>query len=117
MKELEYVQHKLYKDLSKIGIYLNSNLKIKNYSKTQWGNYNPNTDTITIYVFAEKECMTLIEYGELFKTLLHEYVHSLEWGSSNWLRLKGVMHDPLFHRMYNYLENISVKAGIINENR
>lgn len=100
-----------------MGIDFTSSLELKPYSKSQWGNYNPNNDTITVYIFEEKECSNLIEYEELFKTLLHEYVHSVEWRNSNWKRLKGVMHDPLFHRIYNHLEKVAEKVGILSANK
>lgn len=115
MRELEYVRRRFMRDLNTMGIDLNSELVLRSYSKTQWGNYDPNTDRISIYVFQEKGCITLIPYSTLFKVLLHEYVHSLEWKSSVWVRLKGVMHDPLFYRIYNHLLDVSVKVGVLSE--
>lgn len=100
-----------------MGIDFTSSLELKPYSKSQWGNYNPNNDTITVYIFEEKECSNLIAYEELFKTLLHEYVHSVEWRNSNWKRLKGVMHDPLFYKIYNHLEKVAEKVGILSANK
>ena len=114
MSEFDYVKGRFNKDLSAMGISMSTGLALKSYSKSQWGNYNPNNDTITIYIFAEKECITLINYEELFKTLLHEYVHSVEWNAKNWTRLKGVMHDPLFFRIYNHLIDVAEKVGVLN---
>lgn len=112
MKNLE---NKFRQDFVSMGILDRVPIVMKKYSKTRWGRYNPNKDEIIIYVYASKDCREMIDYHSLFKALLHEYVHWVQYHSKSWKRQKGVMHDEEFWKMYHSLLNTAVKRGILYE--
>lgn len=97
----EYLHDSLLQDLRAIGIQENFNLDIKPYSKTFFGRYNPNTDTVILYVYQDKDCSRLYDYEDLLLTAIHEIVHYIQWHDPNFTRRKGIMHDPEFYSLYN----------------
>lgn len=110
-----YMEKRIAKDLKKMGLTVRSNISLRPFSKTMNGYYNPNTDLIVVYVYDDKDNELYIDYNVIFRTLLHEYVHSLQHGSSHWRRRKGVMHDVEFWKMYNSLLSKAYERGILSE--
>lgn len=98
---MEELYHRLMKDLSSIGLNESFTLKLKPYSKTFYGRYDPNKNTITLYVYEDEGCSKLFPYKELLLTLIHEAVHCIQWHDESFVRVKGIMHDAEFYRIYN----------------
>lgn len=98
---LESLAKSLLKDLSALNIPTDFTLKLRFYSKYCFGKYDPNSDVIILYVFADKNHCNLYSYELLLRTLIHECVHRLQWKSETYVRLKGVMHNAEFYKLFN----------------
>lgn len=98
MQELAY---RLFKDLEDMGIDIQFTLQLKEYSKCYYGRYNPKTRAVTLYVYKDKEKREMFSYEHLLETLLHEVVHDIQWNNGEYVRRKGVMHDPEFYQIFN----------------
>lgn len=96
--------HKLLSDVRKCGITEEFVLELKPYSKTYYGRYDPNKNKVTVYVYSDKECTTLMDYQELLFTVIHEAVHCIQWHDKSFVRIRGVMHDAEFYRLYSHYE-------------
>lgn len=99
---MQDLYHRLKHDLRNIGIKEDFELELKPYSKTFYGRYDPNRNTIILYVYEDSSCTRFIPYKELFLTLVHESIHCIQWHDKSFVRVKGVMHNEEFHRLYNY---------------
>lgn len=98
---MDELKDRLLSDIELLGIELDFDLIVKPYSKTFYGRYDPNTRRVFLYAYKGPKCITLYPYKDLFYTTLHEVVHHLQWSDPNFVRVRGVMHDPQFYRMYN----------------
>lgn len=98
---MQYIKDKLLRYLDKIGLKADFNLVLKKYSKTLYGRYNPNNNTVILYVFKDKSCTKSYTIIELLNTLIHEVCHCIQWSNPDYVRYKGVMHNTEFWSMYN----------------
>lgn len=101
MQELET---QLREDLLKIGLDVKFTLSLRPYSKTYFGRYNPNTNTVILYVHRTLGG-DMYSYKELLLTTIHEVIHCLQWSDPDFKRVKGVMHDPEFKRLFDLYSN------------
>lgn len=76
-------------------------LSLRPFSKSYYGRYDPKTKTIIVYAYSDKGLTNLYPYGQLFETLVHEVVHHLQWVNPEYVRVKGIMHNEEFYKMYN----------------
>lgn len=97
--------HKLLQDVRKCGIMEDFTLELKPYSKTYYGRYDPNKNKITVYIYSDKECTELMDYKDLLFTVIHEAVHCIQWHDESFVRVRGVMHDAEFYRLYSEYED------------
>ena len=111
---LQELYHKLLSDLRRVGISIDFNLELKPYSKTYYGRYDPNSNKVTVYVYEDSACTRMQNYKDLLLTLIHESIHCIQWNSESFVRVKGVMHDVEFYRLYNLY---SQKAEALLERR
>ena len=117
MSERMNLRRRLIADLRAMGLSTDCELVLRPYSKTMWGYYDPNTDRLIIYMYSDRKCKSLIQYETLFKVFLHELVHSLQWKSSKWKRIAGVMHDAEFYVVLNKLLETAKEKGIVENDR
>ena len=117
MSERMNLRRRFIADLRAMGLSTDCELVLRPYSKTMWGYYDPNADKLVLYMYSDRKCKALIQYETLFKVFLHELVHSLQWKSSNWKRLAGVMHDAEFYAILNKLLEIAKKKGLVGNDR
>ena len=108
MQDLEI---RLRNDLSKIGLNAEFTLSIRPYSKSYYGRYDIRTNTIILYVQKTPKG-EMYSYEELLLTTIHEAIHCLQWNDPLFKRVKGVMHDVEFKRLYSVFEN-RAKARIL----
>lgn len=101
MQELE---ERLREDLLNIGLVEDFTLSLRPYSKSYFGRFDPNTDTVIVYVQKTPEG-SLYSYRELLLTTIHEVIHCKQWHNPEFKRVKGVMHDPEFKRLYSLYSN------------
>jgi len=92
---------KLLSDLEKLGIPQNFNLILKDYSKNFLGRYNPNNKNLILYVYPYKKGVYMYPYEELYKTFIHEVVHSIQHNNPSFIRVKGIMHNKEFYKIYD----------------
>ena len=108
--------NRLLKDLNKLGVDTDCfDLSIRGYSKTYFGTYNPNNNKISLYVYPYKDSVFMYPYKDLFKTLLHEVSHYLQYQDPFFIRYKGIMHNKEFYLIYNKLISKSIKRGILRK--
>ena len=98
MQELKYL---LLDYLQKIGITAEFNLELKEYSKSLFGRYNPNNNTVILYVYQDNNLKSSYKVWDLLKTLIHEVCHCEQWNDPKFVRHRGVMHNAEFWRKYN----------------
>lgn len=97
--KLEKIKDKLIQDFKSFGISVDFNLVLRGYSSTHYGKYNPNTNTIVIYV--EDENGKLFPYKKILRIGIHEVVHCIQWHDPSFIRFKGVMHNSQFYKLLN----------------
>lgn len=114
MQELRY---RLLRDLRKIGINVSFELELRQYSKTYYGRYNPNSNKVILYIYEDVHCTKLLKYEGLLITLIHEAVHCLQWSDKSFVRRKGVMHDPEFYRLFNSYSDKAKSLMLLQEVR
>ncbi len=117
MSERMNLRRRLIADLRAMGLSTDCELVLRPYSKTMWGYYDPNTDRLIMYIYSDRKCKSLIQYETLFKVFLHELVHSLQWKSSKWKRIAGVMHDAEFYVILDKLLETAKEKGIVENDR
>lgn len=101
MQELET---QLREDLSKIGLDVKFTLSLRPYSKSYYGRYDVANSTIIIYV-QKTPNGEMYSYEELLLTTIHEAIHCKQWHDPKYKRVKGVMHDLEFKRLYALYSN------------
>ena len=101
-------------DLVSIGIPIFFELIIKDYSKSMYGCYRPDTNRVYLYNFEDKDLTTPYSYEHLLRIAVHESVHAIQWNDPDFVRVKGVMHDDEFHKMFDYYMGIA-KEVVFNE--
>lgn len=101
MQELET---QLRKDLSNIGLDVEFTLSLRPYSKSYFGRYDIKSSTIIVYV-QKTPNGEMYSYEELLLTTIHEAIHCKQWHDPKYKRVKGVMHDLEFKRLYDLYSN------------
>ena len=101
MQELET---QIRKDLSKIGLDVDFKLSLRPYSKSYYGRYDVASSTIIVYVCKTPEG-EMYSYEDLLLTTIHEAVHCKQWHDPKYKRVKGVMHDLEFKKLYALYSN------------
>ena len=115
MSERTNLRRRLIADLRAMGLSTDCELVLRPYSKTMWGYYDPNKDRLIVYMYSDRNFKSLIQYETLFKVFLHELVHSLQWKSSKWKRIAGVMHDTEFYVILNNLLETAKEKGLVKK--
>lgn len=100
MSKYAILQNRIVKDLVSIGVPVSFELIIKDYSKSFYGCYRPNTNRVYLYYYEDEGCSIPYSYEHLFKIAVHESVHAIQWSDPEFVRVKGVMHNEDFHRMF-----------------
>ena len=101
----------LRNDLLKIGLVEDFSLSIRPYSKSYFGRYDVATSTIILYVQKTPKG-EMYSYEELLLTTIHEAIHCKQWHDPKYKRVKGVMHDLEFKRLYALYSN-RAKARVL----
>ena len=101
MQELEM---RLRNDLSKIGLDVKFTLSLRPYSKSYFGRYDINSSTIIVYV-QKTPSGEMYSYEDILLTTIHEAIHCKQWHDPEYKRVRGVMHDVEFKRLYALYSN------------
>ena len=111
MQELEM---RLRNDLSKVGLNVEFTLSLRPYSKSYFGRYDIATSTIILYVNKTPNG-EMYSYEELLLTTIHEAIHCKQWHDPNYKRVRGVMHDLEFKRLYALYSNRAKARLLLRE--
>ena len=110
----EELRDKLLNDLNTLGIKdTDFDLVLRGYSKTMYGSYSPYNNRIVLYVYMDSNYTYEYPYISLFETFLHEVVHYLQYKDPDFVRLKGVMHNPDFYNTFNFLMKKAKRKKLI----
>lgn len=105
---------KLRNDLLKIGLDVDFTLSLKPYSKSYYGRYDVKSSTIIIYVQKTPEG-EMYSYLDILLTTIHEAIHCLQWHDPKFKRVRGVMHDLEFKRLYAVYSNRAKARLLLKE--
>lgn len=115
----EELRTRLLSDLSHINLPVDEvDLFIRPFSKTYYGRYFPvyNDDEarpkVYIYPYENVE-EDLMDYSTILQTAIHELCHHLQYTNDSFVRLKGVMHDTQFWKLYNHYMSRAEKFQLI----
>lgn len=100
----EILESYIKSDLKILGIPVDFDLEFRGYSKRYYGRYFVNKQKITVFILDEKGHE--IPYHEILDIVLHEALHHYQHQhDKDFVRVKGVMHDVKFKRMYEHYRN------------
>lgn len=102
MSKYAILQNRIVNDLITIGVPISFELIVKDYSKSFYGCYRPNTNRVYLYYYEDEECSTPYSYEHLFKIAVHESVHAMQWNDPNYVRVRGVMHNEEFRALFEH---------------
>ena len=112
---IDELRTKLLNDLRELNINTDGmTLVVKPYSKSFYGRYYPKDNRIFLYAYKDPERTCMYPYNQLMKTLLHEMVHFIQWNDPEYVRVKGIMHNEEFYRIYNSLERQYKRKVMMN---
>lgn len=112
------LKHRLILDMKSLNLPVEEvDLDLRPYSKTYYGNYFPTEDgnnipRIWLYPYSNKNG-DLLPYSDILETGIHEMCHHLQYTDPNFHRLKGVMHNPQFWKLYNHYINRAKKYSLL----
>lgn len=87
-------------DLLKIGMKIDFELELRDYSKTYHGRYDPEKSKVILYVKDKQN--NYLAYNVIITHAVHEAVHHLQWKhDDSWERKYGVMHDEEFENLFS----------------
>lgn len=113
---IEELQHRLLTDLYTLRLPVNEvDLFFRPYSKTYYGRYFPSYDKGVkpkIYIYPFNEDYSVMNYEQVLDTTIHEFCHHIQY-SNGFVRLKGVMHDTEFWKLYNLYTNRAKKLKML----
>jgi len=104
---LKGLKDRLLFDLSLLNLPVDEiELDLRPFSKTYYGNYfpvdsNEMTPRLWIYPY-ENTKGDFMSYDKILETGIHEMCHHIQYTDPNFVRNKGVMHNPQFWRLYNH---------------
>ena len=105
---IEKLTIKILSDLSRLNLPVDEvDLFMRPYSSSFYGRYFPVRDEkrakakIHIYPFSNKEG-EMYKYDEILETAIHEFCHHIQYSSGTYKRVRGVMHDSEFWKLFNH---------------
>ena len=89
----------LKSDIRMLGLPTDFKLDFRGYSKKYYGRYYVSEKRIVVYIL--NQYGDKIPYEEILDTVLHEAIHHYQHHhQKGFVRVKGVMHDMNFKRIY-----------------
>ena len=95
------MRKQLISDLTAIGCPTDFSLDIRGYSKNHFALYDPNKVKVILYPYKDRMRSMTYPYEIIFKNMVHEVCHHIEWSDPHFIRYKGVMHSPTFQRLFD----------------
>lgn len=89
----------LISDIKLLGLPTDFTLDLKGYSKKYYGRYYSHEKRIVVFIHDQNG--NILPYHEILDTVLHEAIHHYQhYHEKGFIRLKGVMHNLNFKKMY-----------------
>lgn len=107
------LKDRLESDLKSLGLLDVADIELDFYNKNYEGHYYPDRNLVRVYAFYDKMLKTPYSYDYLFRNILHELAHSIQYNSPGFVRYAGIMHNEDFWKIYNKLVNFAVKKGVV----
>ena len=115
----EELKVRLLSDLSLLNLPIYEvDIFIRPFSSTYYGRYfpvyNDKEQKPKIYVYPyENESGDLMSYDKVLDTAIHELCHHIQYTNGCFVRVKGVMHDTQFWKLYNHYVDRAKKYQMI----
>lgn len=115
----EELYSQLLCDLQQINLPIDEvDIYLRPFSKTYYGRYfpvhNDKEHKPKIYVYPyENTKGDLMSYDSIITTAIHELCHHIQYTNGSFVRVKGVMHDPQFWKLYNHYVERATRYNII----
>lgn len=92
-------------------------INIRPYSKTYFGRYFPEYDgkkaEVRVYPYRTKSMRFMFSYSTILFHTIHEVCHHLQYTNPNYVRRKGVMHDPEFYKLQEFYTTKAEREGLL----
>lgn len=114
----EELQHRLISDLQKLRLPVEEfEVVIRPYSKSFYGRYFPEYQNkrpeVRVYPYRTKKMKVMFNYSTVLYHTIHEVCHHLQYTDPNYVRKKGVMHDPQFYSLLERYTSRAVDMGLL----
>lgn len=114
----EELYNRLVTDLKKLKLPVDEfKLVIRPYSKSFYGRYfcayNEKPAEVRIYPYRTKNMKVMFSYSTILYHTIHEVCHHIQFSNPCYVRKKGVMHDPEFHRLLNRYVDKAEKLNLL----
>ena len=116
----EALYHRLITDLDCLGLPVDEvQIEIRPYSKSYFGRYfipyGNKIARIFIYPYTTPDMKLMYPYSVVLYYTIHEMVHHLQHTNPNFRRLKGVMHNPEFYKLFFLYIERSKRLELLKE--
>lgn len=99
-------------DLRMLGLPTDFTLDLRGFSKTYYGRYHIREKRVVVYCTDERG--QLLPYSAILDTALHEVIHHYQHcHEKGFVRVKGVMHNPTFHKLYSFYKTKLEELGVM----
>lgn len=101
----ERLYNRLLFDLRRLKLPIDEvDLYFRPFSKTYYGRYFPiiGEGRPRIFMYPYERNGQFMKYSDILKYTVHEMCHHIQYMDSSFVRLKGVMHDTNFWKLYNH---------------
>lgn len=120
----EELKARLLSDLALLSLPIDEvDLFMRPFSNTYYGRYFPVREDKgvvrpKVYIYPYKNTKgELLDYGRILDTAIHEMCHHLQYVSGSYVRVRGVMHDPNFWKLYNHYIERAKKYELIGDDK
>lgn len=118
MLSREELNSKLESDLRLLNLPVDEFvLNIRPYSKTYFGRYFPKYKDkmaeVRVYPYRTKNMKFMFSYSTILYHTIHEVCHHLQYTNPNYIRRKGVMHDPEFFKLLEFYISKAEREGLL----
>ena len=102
----------LKSDIKLLGLPTDFDLEFRGFSANYYGRYYIKDKKIVVYILDNNE--NQLPYHEILDTVLHEAIHHYQHHYEiGFIRMKGVMHNLNFHKMYAEKKSKLIELEVI----
>jgi hypothetical protein len=94
------MERRLRRDMERAGMPCPFSIEVRGYSARYFGKYSHSRRAAVLYACRSRDGALLYPYRDIFLTLVHEWVHYIQYSDPSFVRYRGVMHDARFWEIY-----------------